>query len=196
MRFIIVTFILFQFSTLSVHSQKYGTAVGIRFGDNQFGVSVRQQFYKRFTGEALLEVSANEFTATILPKYHLPILGKGLNFYVGAGAHLGTLKDYGATVGVDLMAGIEMKVPALPVTVSADFKPAYHFRHEDWFDFPVAVSVHYIISKETREKRKKAREKRKRKRERRERREERRENGKDWKGWVNSLFEEDQEDRQ
>lgn len=196
MRFIFITLILFQCCLFPVHSQKYGTAVGIRFSDNQFGVSVRQQFYKRFTGEALLEVSADEFTATFLPKYHIPIIGKGLNFYVGAGAHVGTLKDYGATLGVNLMTGVELKIPALPLTVSADFKPAYHFRHEDWFDFPVAVSVHYVISKETREKRKKARERRKRKRERREKRENRKESKKDWKGWVNSLFEADDEDSQ
>lgn len=180
MRIFIFLFFLFQTVSYFGLTQKYGTSAGIRFGDKRFGVSVRQQMLKRTTAELMFEFSPDEIQATFLPKYHFPILGKGLNLYIGAGAHLGSLKDFGITYGVDAMVGLEMKLPALPITISADFKPGYHFRHEDWFELPGAVSVHYIISKDTREKRVKARKKRKRRKERRELREERKENRQNW----------------
>ncbi len=180
MRKILFLFLLVQLLQYSATAQKYGTAVGLRFGDKQIGLSLRQQLIKQTTAELMLEFSADEIQATLLPKYHIEILNKGLNIYIGAGGHVGNLKDYGTTYGVDLMAGLELKIPALPITVSADFKPAYHFQHEDWFSLNGAVSVHYILSKETREKRRKARAKRKRRKERRELREERREKRKDW----------------
>jgi hypothetical protein len=58
--------------------------------------------------------------------------------------------------------------------------PTYHENHEDWFEFPAAVTVSIILAKETKEKRKKARKKRKKRKERRKRREERREQRKEW----------------
>lgn len=180
MRFFFLFFILFQFTSLCGFTQKYGTAVGIRFGDKRFGVSVRQQMLKKTTAELMVEFSPDEIQGTFLPRYHFPILGKGLNLYVGAGVHLGSLKDFGVTYGVDAMVGLEMKLPALPITISADFKPGYHFRHEDWFELPGAISVHYIISKDTREKRVKARKKRRRRKERQEMREERKEKRQNW----------------
>ena len=180
MRIFIFLFVLFQTCAYSLFAQKYGTATGIRFGDKRFGVSVRQQMLKRTTAELMFEFSPDEVQGTILPKYHFPILGKGLNLYVGAGVHLGSLKDFGVTYGVDAMVGLEMKLPAIPITISADFKPGYHFRHEDWFELPGAVSIHYIISKDTRKKRVKARKKRKRRKDRQELREERQEKREIW----------------
>ncbi len=188
MRFFPFFFIFLQFSCIAVFAQKYGTSAGIRFGDKRFGVSVRQQMLKRTTAELMFEFSPDEIQGTILPKYHFPILGKGLNLFVGAGAHVGSLKDFGVTYGVDAMVGLEMKLPVLPITISADFKPGYHFRHEDWFELPGAVSVHYIISKDTREKRVKARKKRKRRKERQELREERKESR---QNWFDSIFKEE-----
>ena len=119
----------------------------------------------------------------MLPKYHLPITGAGFNLFFGAGMHVGQLKEFGTTYGYDLMAGIEWKLPALPVVISADVKPAYHINHRDWFDFPAAVSVHYVIAHETKDKRKKDRKRRKKRKDRRERREERKESRQEW--WEN-----------
>ena len=59
--------------------------------------------------------------------------------------HIGGLKEYGSTYGYDLIGGVEWKIPAIPIVISADIKPAYHINHEDWFEFPATVSVHYAI---------------------------------------------------
>jgi len=187
MKKILVT-VLLCIMVAPLAAQKYGTAIGLRMGDKRYGISVRQRIMKRVSSELLMEVEPNAFQATILPKYHFLLVGQGLNWYVGAGAHVGQMKDFGATYGFDVMTGIEWKLPALPLTISADVKPAYNLKDQDWFEFPAAISVHYIIAKETKAKRKKARKKRRRKKARRERREERRSNDIPW--WKELFVEE------
>ncbi|WKV10946.1 hypothetical protein [Marivirga harenae] len=174
---LVIVLCLFSFSVVA---QKYGTAIGPRIGESRFGISVKQRILPSFTAEAMTELQSDAYQFTILPKYHLPITGEGLNIFFGAGAHIGGLKEFGATYGYDLMGGIEWKIPALPLVIGADVKPAYHINHEDWFEFPATVSVHYVFSKETKAKRKKQRAKRKKRKERRERREERREKRQEW----------------
>lgn len=173
----ILILICFQLS-----AQKYGTAVGVRIGDARFGASVKQRILPRFSAEGIADFQSKSFQFTVLPKYHLPITGEGFNIFLGAGMHYGSLKDYGTTFGYDLIAGVEWKIPALPLVIGVDVKPAYHINHEDWFEFPAAVSIHYVLSKESKEKRKKDRKRRKKRKERRERREERRENRQEWWG--------------
>ena len=161
-------------------AQKYGTAVGLRIGEDRYGVSVKQRVIQRFSVEAISDLEPDAFHFALLPKYHLPITGQGFNLFFGAGIHVGGLKEYGSTYGYDLMGGIEWKIPALPLVIAADIKPAYHVNHEHWFEFPASVSVHYAITRESKAKRKKDRIKRKKRKERRERREERREKRQEW----------------
>ncbi|MGM0581213.1 MAG: hypothetical protein ACQETL_11070 [Bacteroidota bacterium] len=164
----------------SLSAQKYGTAVGVRIGDARFGLSVKQRILPRFSAEAISDLSSNSYQFTILPKYHLPITGEGFNLFIGAGMHVGGLKEYGNTYGYDLIGGIEWKIPALPLVLAADVKPAYHFNHKDWFEFPASVSIHYAITRETKAKRIKDRKRRQKRKERRERREERKEKRQEW----------------
>ncbi|SMG53087.1 hypothetical protein SAMN05661096_04050 [Marivirga sericea] len=170
--FIIVSF--------SASAQKYGTAAGPRIGDARFGLSVKQRILPRFSAEAMTDLESNSFQFSVIPKYHLPITGEGFNIFFGAGMHVGGLKEYGRTYGYDLIAGVEWKIPALPLVIGADVKPAYHLSHEDWFEFPASVSVHYVITRETKEKRVKDKERRKKRKAKRERREERREARREW----------------
>lgn len=173
-------FVILIFISFSLSAQKYGTAAGVRLGDARFGLSVKQRFLPRFSAEAISDLKTNSFQFAILPKYHLPITGEGFNLFIGAGMHVGSLKEYGTIYGYDLIGGIEWKIPALPLVISADVKPAYHINHEDWFEFPATISIHYAITRETKAKRKKDRERRKKRKERRERREERREKRQEW----------------
>ncbi|GAB3340059.1 hypothetical protein GCM10027429_27170 [Marivirga atlantica] len=176
----IVVCLIFLLVVFSSSAQKYGSALGARIGNENYGLSYRQRILSKFTAEAMMTFQADAFQFTALPKYHLSVIGEATNLYFGAGAHLGQLKDYGAFYGFNALFGAEVKLPALPITVSADIMPTYHENHEDWFEFPAAVTVSIILAKETKEKRKKARKKRKKRKERRKRREERREQRKEW----------------
>jgi hypothetical protein len=156
-------------------AQKYSTAVGLRMGNGRYGISAKQRILRSLAAEGIVSVGNQEVVGTVLLQKHIPLLGRGFNMYIGGGAHLGGLKDYGPIMGVDAMVGLEMKVPFLPFTASVDFKPAYHIIHEDWFDMNTAVSVRYIVGKDKKKQRQRARKKRRRRRERRKEREERRE---------------------
>ncbi len=144
-----LAFILLGFNA---SAQKYRTAAGIRIGRDDFGGSIQQKIMEKSTLEGIFAAGNREVSGTVLLERHFPILGKGLNYYIGAGAHIGNLKDSGTFYGGDGIVGLEMKVPILPVLLSLDFKPAIHANHEDWSSFSGGFSVRYILVKEKKEK--------------------------------------------
>jgi len=184
-------------------AQKYSTAIGLRMGNGRYGITVKQRILRSLAAEGVLAVGEREIVGTLLLQKHVPLVGRGFNIYLGGGAHLGALREYGPIMGVDAMIGLELKIPLLPLTASVDFKPAYHILHEDWFDLNTAVSVRYIVGKDkkkqrqrARKKRRKRRERRKAREERREAREERREGSEDKTFWEKIGFSGHDENRQ
>ena len=129
-------------------AQRYRTAAGVRVGKNEVGLTIQQKIFERTTLEGLATAAPREVLATVLAEQHFNILGKRLNYYMGAGAHGGKLKDYGAVYGFDVIAGLEYKINGLPFLLSADLKPAFHLRHEEWFNLGSAFSIRYVIVKE------------------------------------------------
>lgn len=166
-----ILFILL-FSGFLAQAQKYGTAVGVRFGNNHYGVTAKQKIIGRTTLEGIVAAYPNDYSGTLLLQQHFPLIGKGFNIYAGGGMHLGNHKESGGFYGYDAVLGAELKLPAVPIVISADVKPAYHLNHTDWFTFSTAISAHLIISKDNKKKRQKMRERKKRKRDRLKRREE------------------------
>ncbi|QNF31600.1 hypothetical protein HUW51_02240 [Adhaeribacter swui] len=146
---------LFLFTChLSVQAQKYRTAAGVRFGGNNFGITAQQKILKKTTIEAIGAVGGREVSATGLVEQHFPLLGPGFNIYLGAGAHVGHLKDNGAFYGGDLIAGAELKLPIAPLVLSFDLKPTFHVNHEEWGGVGSGFSIRYILVKEKKEKKK------------------------------------------
>ena len=155
-------------------AQRFNTTLGIRIerGD-KIGLTAQQRILKHTSLEGIVAAAEREIETNLLIKQHFPLIGQALNMYMGAGGHVGNLKDYGVTTGVDAIMGIEYKILILPVVISLDFKPAYHFAHEDWVDFSTAFSARYVLVKyKNGEKRKKKRKREKsaRKTQRRKRR--------------------------
>lgn len=176
--------LLFLFCCASpLFAQKYSTTVGVRIAQGNYGLTAKQRIFKTYSLEGIVAGGSDEILGTLLLEKHFPLVGRGLNFYIGGGAHLGAIQDFGPTVGADVLMGAEIKVPFLPLVVSGDVKPAYHVMHEDMFDFNAAISVRYIVSKadnqkiraHRKEKRKKERLRAKVKKERRKARQERKE---------------------
>ncbi len=163
------------FSGFAVQAQKYGTALGVRFGNNHYGVTAKQKLFDKTSLEGIVVAYPMEYNGTILLQQHFPLLGKSFNLYAGGGVHLGEHSETGGFYGYDGVLGAELKLPAMPILISADIKPAYHIGHPDWFTFSTAISAHIIISKDTKAKRQKDRERRKRKKEREKKRDERHE---------------------
>ncbi|MBB4602319.1 hypothetical protein HNQ93_003077 [Hymenobacter luteus] len=133
---------------LPAHAQKYRTAAGLRLGKNNYGLTVQQKILDKTTLEGLALVGTREVSATVLAERHFGILGPSLNYYFGAGGHLGTHKDTGGFGGLDALAGVEYKIAFTPVVLSLDFKPTVEFNSNDWARFPTAFSVRYVFVKE------------------------------------------------
>ncbi len=152
-KFFIISLLLVA-CTFSVQAQNYRTAAGVRIGRNDFGFPGQQKILKKTTLEAIGTVSGRELSATGLIEQHFPILGPGFNIYLGAGAHIGHLKDNGTYYGGDLIAGAELKLPVVPLVLSLDLKPTFHVNHEEWGGVGSGFSIRYILVKEKKEKKK------------------------------------------
>ncbi len=133
-------------------AQKYRTAAGVRIESDRFGVTLQQKLHDQGTLEGIATVGARDYSVTGLYEWHFPILGKRFNYYLGAGAHIGNLKDKGVFTGGDGILGVEYKVNGLPFLLSADIKPAFHINHEDWIQLSSGISVRYVLVKEKKEK--------------------------------------------
>lgn len=132
----------------SAQAQKYRTAAGLRLGKNNFGLTVQQKVFEKTTLEGLALASSREVSATVLAERHFGILGPSLNYYFGAGGHLGKNKDTGGFGGFDALAGVEYKVAFVPLVLSFDLKPTVEINSADWARFPAAFSVRYVLIKD------------------------------------------------
>lgn len=128
-------------------AQKYRTAAGLRLG-SPYGITVQQAVASRITLEGIVGLASREVTGTVLGEYHFGILGRSLNYYLGAGGHLGNNKDTGGFGGFDAVVGIEYKIAFLPLVLSYDFKPSVEIHSDDWARFPSALSVRYVLFKQ------------------------------------------------
>ncbi|MGB3848528.1 MAG: hypothetical protein WA958_01060 [Tunicatimonas sp.] len=159
--------------TVPAVAQRYNTAIGARIDRRMLGITVKQRVFKTVTVEGILAGNSEAMIGTLLLEKHYPIIGRGLNAYMGGGAHLGGANTGGVILGPDLLLGVEFKLPFMPLTVAGDLKPSYHFRtvsNEQTdisrIDFSTALSVRYVIGKETREDRQRYRERRRTRRDR------------------------------
>ncbi|TVT40107.1 hypothetical protein FNT36_11445 [Hymenobacter setariae] len=137
-------------SLLAAHSataQKYNTAAGVRLGGGNYGITVQQRVASRVTIEGIAGLREREYSGTVLGEYHFGILGPSLNYYFGAGGHLGHNKDSGNFGGFDGIVGVEYKVAFLPIALSFDFKPSYEINSDDYARFPTAFSIRYVFIK-------------------------------------------------
>ena len=128
-------------------AQKYNTAAGLRLGGGNYGISLQQRVASRVTIEGIAGLGGREYSGTVLGEYHFGILGPSLNYYFGAGGHVGNNKDTGSFSGLDGLVGVEYKVAFLPVVVSFDFKPTVEFSGDDYARFPTAFSIRYVFIK-------------------------------------------------
>ncbi|WP_191906913.1 hypothetical protein [Adhaeribacter soli] len=135
-----------------VQAQKYRTALGVRIAKESVGLTVQQKILPKSTLEGLGMIGSREASGTLLFEQHFPIIFKGFNYYIGAGAHVGNLKDSGVFYGGDAILGLEMKLPIFRIVISGDIKPAFHANHEDWFELQRGFSVRYILVKEKKKK--------------------------------------------
>lgn len=170
--------LLLAFCSLSpTYAQRYNTAIGARIDRSMLGISVKQRIFRTVTVEGILAGNSNAMIGTTLLEKHYPIIGRGLNAYMGGGLHVGGAEVGGTLLGPDLLLGVEFKLPFMPLTVAGDLKPSYHIRTVSReasdisrINFSTALSVRYVIGKETSQDRQRYRERRRTRRDQRKER--------------------------
>ncbi len=131
-------------------ARQYDKGIGLRLGGYMSGFTFKGFINEKGALEGIAGFGRRSFIATGLYEHHFPITdAKGLNLYIGGGAHLGFFghrstylvhrknkKDYvyvieeGSTAivpGIDFVFGIEYKFQGAPFTVGADLKPFVDF---------------------------------------------------------------------
>ncbi|REG94242.1 hypothetical protein [Algoriphagus antarcticus] len=164
------------FASLSVaQAQRYGTAVGLRFGNNSnyrtVGLTAQQRITKGLTVEGILQSDFKRNTTfTALLEKHRPIISKRFNYYYGVGGSLGMeetfvkdeesnqiLHTYGnSTAGIDLIGGLELTL--LNTAISIDYKPNINLvGREEFYRGQVGISARMVLVKSKEQKKKQRR---------------------------------------
>jgi hypothetical protein len=167
-----LVFLLCLLLPYQAFSQRYGTALGLRFGNSQLhrtvGVTVQQRVAQRVSVEGILQSDfARNTNFSLLAEKHSPIISKRFNYYYGAGVAFGSeesfvknsstkeiIHTYGnSTYGVDLIAGIELTVAN--TVVALDYKPNINLSgREEFYKGQVGISARAVLVKSKEQKRK------------------------------------------
>lgn len=136
----------------TVSAQVYKDAFGLRLGYDS-GLTLKHFVSPANALEGILSFSPNYFQLTGLYEYQQPIANApGLDWFVGAGAHLGSVhkKNYDGgrfLAGLDLIAGLEYTFPSAPFNISLDWKPTFNFTnaYNDYWYAGLALSLRYTF---------------------------------------------------
>jgi hypothetical protein len=143
------------FSVLYGTAQGYKTGVGIRGGLSN-GLTVKHFINENTALEGILTTRWRGFNVTGLYEIHNKTKVNRLNWYYGAGAHIGFWNgdnvkwandnnDY-TVIGIDGILGIEYNFEALPFNLSLDWKPAINLiGHNGFWGDGGAFSLRYIF---------------------------------------------------
>lgn len=163
-RFTALLLILFFTATLA-QAQRYGTAVGLRFGNSNLyrtiGLSAQQRITKRLSIEGIVQsdFKLNTTFSALMEKHH-PIISKRFNYYYGAGPSFGVeesfvkepesqqiIHTYGnATFGLDLLAGLELTL--LNTVISLDYKPNVNMTgRQEFYRGQMGISARMVLVK-------------------------------------------------
>jgi hypothetical protein len=125
-------FFVFMCMTWCLKAQKYDIAGGLRLG-TEWGVTYKHRVTDRSTLEGIMQQGFSQQTAlaSLLYEHHFKAGVRRLNFYAGAGPHMGWYVDqelekiYENPFGISLISGAELTLGG--VLVSWDIKPAINF---------------------------------------------------------------------
>lgn len=155
--------ILASFLLISKRSaaQDYKTAVGLKFGGYENGLSIKYFMEKSVALEGIIGIRQHGMVITGLYEFHQEAFGvPELRFYYGAGAHIGAIgagvyqRFNGANepyaraqllLGVDGVLGLEYLIPKSPVALSLDLNPRAELASGPFFDIAPGIGVKYTF---------------------------------------------------
>jgi hypothetical protein len=158
MKKLLIVFALFFLMGTAVTAQDYNTGIGVRGGLSN-GLTVKHFIGNNVAIEGLLTSRWDGFNITGLYEIHAyeAFDVPRLNWYYGAGAHLGFWKGRPShpwftdnqtytVLGIDGIIGMEYNIEEIPFNISLDWKPGFNLLgHTGFWGDELALSVRYIF---------------------------------------------------
>lgn len=142
-------------------AQDYKTAVGLKFGGYENGLSIKYFMESSIALEGIIGIRQHGMVITGLYEFHQEAFGiHELKFYYGAGAHLGAIgagvyqrfngdnEPYSRAqllLGVDGVLGLEYLIPKSPIGLSLDLNPRAELATGPFFDIAPGLGVKYTF---------------------------------------------------
>lgn len=143
----------------SAKAQDYNTAVGLKFGGYENGISVKHFTNESNALEGILGFRRGGLVITGLYEIHQPAFNtQKLKFYYGFGAHAGSIgagrykklggdevfEDSKILIGADGVLGLEYVLPNSPIAFSLDLNPRVELAGP-FFDLAPGLGVKYTF---------------------------------------------------
>ncbi|WP_295793236.1 hypothetical protein [Mucilaginibacter sp.] len=162
-KLLVYSFILAASLLISTRTkaQDYKTAVGLKFGGYENGISGKYFTTPDVAIEGLLGFRSHGVVITGLYEFHQEAFGvKELKFYYGAGAHIGSIgsglyrrfngsdeyyNNSHILLGVDGVIGLEYLIPQSPIAVSLDLNPRAELATGPFFDIAPGLGLKYTF---------------------------------------------------
>ncbi|TSD67860.1 hypothetical protein FFF34_010865 [Inquilinus sp. KBS0705] len=151
----------FLFASKRSLAQDYKTALGLKFGGFENGLSVKYFAQPNVAWEGVLGFRNHGVVLTGLYEIHQQAFDvPKLNFYYGFGAHLGsvgsgTYKRFNGDdryynesrilLGADAVLGLEYLIPDSPIAISLDLNPRLELATGPFFDLAPGLGLKYAF---------------------------------------------------
>jgi hypothetical protein len=159
---ILISFLLIcKQSNAQSNADDYKTAVGLKFGGYENGISIKYFTTNTVALEGVVGFRDNGVVITGLYEMNQEAFGlPELKFYYGAGAHIGAVgsgvyRTIGGNsetynrgqilLGVDGTIGLEYRIPQSPLAVSLDLNPRVELATGPFFDVAPGLGLKYTF---------------------------------------------------
>ncbi|MGV8880002.1 MAG: hypothetical protein ACOH2A_13335 [Sphingobacteriaceae bacterium] len=143
----------------SAQAQDYNTAIGLKFGGYENGLSIKHFTSKDVALEGILGFRQKGIVITGLWEKHQTAFNLAdLKFYYGFGAHIGSVgrykrfngdnETYGVNkllLGADGILGLEYVIPNAPIGISLDLNPRVELASGTFFDLAPGLGLKYTF---------------------------------------------------
>lgn len=153
--------LVFALSMNAAAQANYNTAIGLRLGGYENGISLKHFIASDTALEGILGFRPGVFVVTGFYEKHATAFAEpSLTWFYGAGAHIGGISenryyraygkdryygDNGILIGADAILGLEWQVPELPISTSLDLHPRLEVSRGPFLDLEAALTIRYTF---------------------------------------------------
>ena len=109
-------------ASVSVFTQDYNWAVGLRGGGDLGGLTVKRNFGGSAIEGTLAYAWDNSIGGDVAYEFNVPVIADGFVLYYGPGI-VAAVGNKVLALGIEGVVGLEYKIPVAPIAISLDYRP-------------------------------------------------------------------------